>query len=251
MNNLLIDEYPLVVLPNLAKEIGLNEAIMLQQIHFWIKKRKNVREGISWVYNTYAGWVDQFPFWSESTIKRTIRSLEKQELLFTGNYNKLKIDNTKWYSIDYQSLKRVNRPSGQSEQMDGSKWTGASGQNEQAITIDYPEITTETNNYLEKIKELFPVFADIDGFIELNNEYWGVVSETRKTGKISDSVKYNNMKKWTKYDNEVVEHALKSHIKNHKGKREEYTLGIMRNTKKDEITKHNNAGSSSIKVARF
>lgn len=149
MNNLLIDDYPLIVLPSLAKHAGLNEAIMLQQIHFWIQRSQHFKENKKWVYNTYSGWVYQFPFWSESTIKRTIRSLERQNLLLTGNFNKLKIDNTKWYSINYQELKRVTRWSGQNEQTDGSKWTDGPGQNDQAITIDYPETTTETIPYAE------------------------------------------------------------------------------------------------------
>lgn len=59
LSSLLIDEHPLVVLPSLAKEIGLNEAIMMQQIHFWINKRKHFKDGKYWVYNTYDGWADQ------------------------------------------------------------------------------------------------------------------------------------------------------------------------------------------------
>ena len=38
MSNLLIDDYPILVLPKLANEIGLNEAIVLQQMHYWLKK---------------------------------------------------------------------------------------------------------------------------------------------------------------------------------------------------------------------
>lgn len=154
MNNFLIDDYPLIVLPNLAKEIGLNEAIILQQIHFWMKKRKNVKNGVSWVYNTYDEWVKQFPFWSKSTIRRTVTSLENKNLLITDNFNKLKIDNTKWYTINYQELNRVNRPPVQNEQTECSKWTHAPVQNEQTITIDYPETTTESNNYVEIVTYL-------------------------------------------------------------------------------------------------
>ena len=33
--SLLIDDYPLIVLPALAEEIGLNEAIFLQQLNYW------------------------------------------------------------------------------------------------------------------------------------------------------------------------------------------------------------------------
>src|SRR5699024_10582735 len=102
---------------------------------------------------TYKEWAKQFPFWSESTIRRTVNSLEKQKLLIVGNFNKLKIDNTKWYTIDYEEVNRMNRPSVQNEQTDCSKWTDGTVQNEQTITIDYPETTTENNKYIVEIVE--------------------------------------------------------------------------------------------------
>lgn len=89
--------------------------------------------------------------------------------------------------------------------------------------------------YTAKIKDLLPVFSkNISNFTELNKKYWDVIRETRKTGKIKPSVIYNTMKKWEKYDPVVIEYALKAHIDLHAGKREEYTIGIMRNTSKDE-----------------
>lgn len=142
MNRKLIDEYPLIVLPSLAKKIGLNEAIVLQQIHFWLGRGLNKKDGKYWVYNTYEEWGEQFPFWSVSTIRRAFSSLQNQNLLIVGNYNKSGFDNTKWYTINYEQLKRMSRPSVQSEQTGCSKWTDGSDQNEQTNTIDY----TENNN---------------------------------------------------------------------------------------------------------
>jgi len=129
MNNLLIDENPLIVLPSLAKKIGLNEAIILQQIHFWINKKKNYRDGNYWVYNTYNGWSKQFPFWSVSTIRRSLKNLEKMGLIVTANYNKDLYDKTKWYSIDYDGLVNLTRRWGQNDLF----W---SGQNDPTYTID-------------------------------------------------------------------------------------------------------------------
>lgn len=77
MSNLLIDEQPIMVLPNLATNIGLNEAIVLQQIHYWIGRTNNVRDGNKWIYNSYQNWNKQFPFWSLATLKRTLTSLKK------------------------------------------------------------------------------------------------------------------------------------------------------------------------------
>src|SRR5690606_14508938 len=37
-------------------------------------------------------------------IQYAIKNLESKKILITGNYNKLGIDRTKWYSIDYNVL---------------------------------------------------------------------------------------------------------------------------------------------------
>lgn len=77
-SNLLINEPPLQVLPTLSKTIGLNEAIILQQVHYWLNPQlnKNIFEGKHWVHNTFDQWEQQFVFWSKKTIMRTIAILE-------------------------------------------------------------------------------------------------------------------------------------------------------------------------------
>lgn len=111
MGKLLLDDYSLVIFPELACKIGLNEAIILQQIHYWTEinkeKHQNYFCGRYWVYNTYDSWQEQFPWWSTSTIQRTFSSLEKRKLILVGNYNKLKIDRTKWYCVNYDELKKI------------------------------------------------------------------------------------------------------------------------------------------------
>ncbi|WP_036189271.1 hypothetical protein, partial [Ureibacillus manganicus] len=107
MTALLIPESPLQLLPTLATKIGLNEAIVLQQIHYWLTKSKNVRDGRVWVYKSVNDWQKEFPFWSKNTIDRTLKKLEKQQLIFVGNYNKRKYDRTKWYSIQYKTIAEI------------------------------------------------------------------------------------------------------------------------------------------------
>lgn len=106
-SKLLLDEYPLIVLPSLAVALGLNEAIVLQQVHYLLQISKHVIEGRKWVYNSYPNWCLIFPFLSERTIKRTIYALEEQGILLSDCFNKLKLDKTKWYSIDYDQLDKV------------------------------------------------------------------------------------------------------------------------------------------------
>ncbi|CAK8741304.1 hypothetical protein SODG_004717 [Sodalis praecaptivus] len=106
-SRLLIHENPLQVLPSLACAIGLNEAMVLQQIHYWLGNSRHVHDGCKWVYNSVVEWQTQFPFWSETTVKRTLASLESQGLVVTANYNKDRRDRTKWYSINYDALRRL------------------------------------------------------------------------------------------------------------------------------------------------
>ena len=104
MSKLLVNECPVMVVPSLAVKLGLNEAVVLQQIHYWLEASLHVVEGRKWVYKTYREWQRQLPFWSESTIKRAIRSLESQGYLISANWNRLKLDKTKWYTIDSERL---------------------------------------------------------------------------------------------------------------------------------------------------
>ena len=150
MSKLLIDDYPIQILPKLATEIGLNEAIVLQQIHYWLNQSSHNRDGKKWIYNTYDDWNKQFPFWSVMTIRRVINSLEKQKLILIANYNKAGFDKTRWYSIDYSVVESVNRRCVQNEQTICSKRTDGSVQNEQTNTIDYTENTTENISMSDK-----------------------------------------------------------------------------------------------------
>ena len=110
LSTLLIPEPPLTVLPNLAVQIGLNEAIFLQQVQYWISREAGILDefGCRWIYNTVKQWRDQFPFWSESTIKRTIRSLEEQEVLLSTTIGDA-FNKTKAYTINYERIEELGQ----------------------------------------------------------------------------------------------------------------------------------------------
>src|SRR5699024_3954931 len=100
---------PLLVMPKLATKICLNESIFIQQILYRNeinkKSNNNYKDVYYWTFNSVTQWQKQFPFWSRNTIQRTITNLENMKLIVTGNYNKLKIDRTKWYRIDNKPIK--------------------------------------------------------------------------------------------------------------------------------------------------
>lgn len=166
---LLIDDYPIQVLPRLAAEIGLNEAIFLQQLHYWLNsKSAKLIDGHKWIYNTYKDWNEQFPFWSVRTIKRIVENLEKKELIIKGNYNKKNYDKTIWYTINYEEVSKVSnsiddekatcqngtrvnggqsnieKPSDKMALTQVTDWHNGEGQIGTTNTIDYTEITSKT-----------------------------------------------------------------------------------------------------------
>ncbi|MCC3359150.1 hypothetical protein [Bacillus sp. REN16] len=51
--------------------------------------------------------MEQIPFLSKSTIQRTILKLEDNGYLHSDNFNKLKIDKTKWYTILYENIEKL------------------------------------------------------------------------------------------------------------------------------------------------
>lgn len=107
MSKFLVGERPIILIPSLAVKLGMKEAIVLQHVHYWLSVSRNEKDGRKWVYNTYGEWKKQLPFWSLSTIKRTIAILEEKGYLLSDNFNAHNWDQTKWYSIDYEKLREI------------------------------------------------------------------------------------------------------------------------------------------------
>lgn len=145
MSSLLISEPPMQVLPSLAVAIGLNQAIVLQQLHYWILRAGKERDGHKWVFATYPELAQQFPFWSISTIKRTMRDLVDNGYVLVGNFNRMNIDRTNWYAVCYE---RVNMTpwSGQFEPLSSGQ---SDPTNNQRVRYNPPPIRAcarETSN---------------------------------------------------------------------------------------------------------
>ncbi|HCB1812696.1 TPA: hypothetical protein ACW7QV_001734 [Citrobacter braakii] len=135
--SLLMTSRPIVINPDLAYSIGLNEAIALQQINYWLQETKSGMEsdGVRWIYNTTEQWLEQFPFWSESTLKRTFTRLKTLGVLKIEQLNKSQRDMTNFYTINYESelldevkvteskRSKCAVPSGQNDTMEESKVT--------------------------------------------------------------------------------------------------------------------------------
>lgn len=121
----------------LAKEYGILEAILLKNIWFWIEKNraneKNFYDGTYWTYNSTRAFNELFPYASESSIKRALKSLQEKGIIKTGNYNKSSYDRTLWYAFTDLGESIVSN-----RQMETNKSSNGNEQN--GLTI--PDINT-------------------------------------------------------------------------------------------------------------
>ena len=98
--------------PELATSLSVNEAIVLQRVHFLIGGKKqdeaestHFHEGKWWINRTYEIWCERdFPFWSLMTVKRTFTKLVKKGYLLKAFHSKNPWDRTSWYTVDYDKL---------------------------------------------------------------------------------------------------------------------------------------------------
>jgi len=92
----------------IAVQYGVNESIMLENLHFWIIKNKaneqNFYNDNYWTYNSQKAFTELFPYWSKKQIQRILSSLENKGLIIKGNYNKSPYDRTSWYTLTEKAL---------------------------------------------------------------------------------------------------------------------------------------------------
>lgn len=141
--SLLFKFRPLVINPQLAERIGLNEAIVLQQLKYWLNETDSGldHDGHRWVYNTVDQWQKQFPFWSVDTVKRALKSLQLQGIIFAEQLAKSKHDRTYHYAINYQSsalFEQGNLPCSEGGNLPSSIEAGC--------PVLHTEITTKTTS---------------------------------------------------------------------------------------------------------
>jgi hypothetical protein len=107
MSSLLFDKDDiLLVNRRLAAIVGLNEAIVLQQIDYWVKKKRGgvEHQGCRWVFNSLDSWHAQFPFWSKDTVKRALAALKARGLIRVQKLAEAARDQTNYYTVDYKAV---------------------------------------------------------------------------------------------------------------------------------------------------
>jgi hypothetical protein len=144
--NLTSHSFPTIV----AKEVGVVEAVILQHIYFWyvenMRNKRNYYDGKYWTYNSYSSFQEVFYYLSKPQIKRIIHKLEIDGFIKSGNYNKLSIDRTKWYTMTDKCLRLFSGESLTNSRTDEiGKPTDEIGKPTDEIGKPLPNINTNIN----------------------------------------------------------------------------------------------------------
>lgn len=108
---MLMDESPLLFCRSLAKAIGLEEAIIVQQLRWLLRDRRNGKEiaGDKWIYNTHQEWIDTYFWWmSINTCKRTFLNLEKMGIVISCQPEG-SISRRKYYRLNEAMVNRFKK----------------------------------------------------------------------------------------------------------------------------------------------
>lgn len=147
----LLEEEPISFYPNAAVTFGVNEAIVLQQISFYmnINKKKHskrhFKQGRWWVFNTYKQWCeDHFPWLSERGLQGVILGLEKQGVLLSMQGVENTRDRRKWYSVDRKKVAELVQNAIQKRAMHDANY---------APSHDAKNVSSETQNLYDENTE--------------------------------------------------------------------------------------------------
>lgn len=224
---------------NIAEEVGVEGATMLDNIHYWVMKNKandkNFYDGNYWTFNSINAFTELFPFWSKRQIERILKNLKDEGYIQTGNYNKSAYDRTLWYALTEKGWNLFDESISPNEEMKTTKRGNENNQTVEPIPNkkqdkkqqDKKQIYGEYENVKLTDKEKEKLLNELDEFrfnlvIKRLDEY---IEETGKKYKNH----YLTIKRW------VIEAVEKDLVKNNNSNSISRNQGnIQENLIKDE-----------------
>lgn len=136
----------------IAKAYGVNAAILLNHIVFWVQKnranRRNYYDGTYWTYNSRSAFAEIFPYMSERQIKTALDKLIDAGIIKTGNYNQDARDRSLWYALTESGKCIVQKC-----QMQTAEMSNAFGENVRPIPdIEHTDTDADINTDNERVK---------------------------------------------------------------------------------------------------
>ena len=146
-----------------AVKYGVDEAIFLKNMIFWIKKNKannrHFYDGHTWTYNSVKAYSELFPFWTYAKIRGIIDKLIKEGVIMKGNYNSNTYDRTMWYCI-------IDKSICENQQLHLLELANGSAENDKSYTYNKPDSKPYNNTDNRKKRFSPPSYDDIKKYTD-------------------------------------------------------------------------------------
>ena len=182
-----------------AKDYGIEEAILIENLYFWIAKNvaneKHKYERRYWTYNGAKAFAELFPYINETKIYRVLAHLEDVEFIIKGKFSQDKHDRTNWYSFSDKGLSRLNAEkydtinfseTFQNDDMDFTKLQNGTCKNANCIIINNTDSKQQIKNK-EEYTNVYSKKNDYQAVFDCWNKYNG--KKIRKVTQFTDARK--------------------------------------------------------------
>lgn len=143
----------------LAVKYGVNAAILLNHIYFWVQKNRankhNFFDGSYWTYNSRSAFAEIFPYLSERQVKTALDKLIADDVIKTGCYNKNVWDKSLWYTLTDKGWSIM-----QKGQIDIAEMSNRYVENVQPIPYINTDVNTDTSISRNSAESDSPFFAE-------------------------------------------------------------------------------------------
>jgi hypothetical protein len=148
VSNLLLDERPVALLPSLVRAVGITDAAVLQQLHYWLQRASKSHDGHAWVYKTYGEWAQEIGVTAKAARGALERLRESGAVVSMQNPMDAR-DRTLWWRIDHDRLPgRPSAPGGRPDAPGGSSRAGV------------PDVVSESTDREEGVRASTAVDKD-------------------------------------------------------------------------------------------
>lgn len=161
MSSLLLDSPLLCYHPALVRRLGLADAAVVQQLHYWAQRSTNEHDGEQWVYKTYVDWADEIGITSKA-VRGALDRLRTAGVVVALPSPADTRDRTLWWRIDHVVLRSQpgspSAPGGSSNSPEGEVPSAPGGSSITRVPDAVQRLQTETTN-----RESAPAKIHYDG----------------------------------------------------------------------------------------
>ena len=105
-----LETVDLVKKPKVVKKLGLGAVLFLQQLHELMSFESSIdviTEGGKWICRSYTEWSKEIELISECSVRRAVSNLKSLGIILRKKLSDNKLNQTYYYSIDYDQLKKI------------------------------------------------------------------------------------------------------------------------------------------------